>query len=320
MKVAFLGNSEFSQIVLEKLLTSKHLVVCVVSNVDKQTGRGRKILTSPFKQFVKSKNLPLLEFKSVSKEGEEAIRHFHPDVLVTASFGQILKDNILNLAPYGVVNVHASLLPKYRGSAPINYAIINGEATTGITIMKTELSLDTGDIMLQKSLDILDDETAGELTIRLAHLGGEALLEALDKMEEDSILFTPQDDNLATMYRRLDKDMSYINFNKSMLEIKNFCRGLNPWPISRVNYKGADFLVYKVDCVNSFECDINYKAGDIASCSSKSGLIVKCRDGFVRLSKIQAPGGKILDDTAFLNGKKLELGVNLMQGEEINAR
>ena len=180
MRVAFLGNNEFSRIVLDRLIKSGHFVVCVVASPDKEVGRGKKVVKSDFKNYVDSKKIPLLSFKNVSKDGEEAIRSFMPDVLVTASFGQILRENILNLAPYGVINVHASLLPKYRGSAPVNYAIINGERETGVTIMQTALSLDSGDIILSKSLDILEDENALELTNRLAYLGGEALVEALD--------------------------------------------------------------------------------------------------------------------------------------------
>ena len=317
MRVAFLGNNEFSKIVLDALLKSSHYVVCVVSSIDKEVGRGKKVVTSDFKNYVTSKNLPLLSFKNVSREGEEAIRSFRPDVLVTASFGQLLKENILDLAPYGVINVHASLLPKYRGSAPVNYAIINGEKETGVTIMQTELTLDTGDIILRQSLDIDDDETAGGLTTRLAYLGGELLVKALDKMETGDITRTKQDEGLATTYKKLDKKMSYINFDKSVKEIKDFVRGLIPWPISRVKYKDIDILVHQVEPFNNFQ-NINlneYKNGDIVLSNSKIGLVVKCRDGLVRLSTIQLPNGKVLEDKAVLNGRKLDEGVCLNAGD-----
>ena len=317
MRVAFLGNNEFSRIVLERLIKSGHFVVCVVASPDKEVGRGKKVVKSDFKNYVDSKKIPLLSFKNVSRDGEEAIRSFMPDVLVTASFGQILRENILNLAPYGVINVHASLLPKYRGSAPVNYAIINGETETGVTIMQTALSLDSGDIILSKSLDILEDENALELTNRLAYLGGEALVEALDKMESGDFTLTKQDESLATTYRKLDKNMSYINFDKSVKEIKNFVRALIPWPIARVKYNGGDILVYESKSYNNDEnIDLSsFHNGDIVEASSKKGLIVKCRDGLVRLSKIQIAGGKVLEDKAFLNGRKLEIKTNLMLGE-----
>ena len=151
MKVAFLGCSNFSSIVLDRLLKSHHEVVCVVSSLDKKVGRGGKVEYGELKKFALSHNLPLLQYKSVSKEGFDEIKSFAPDVLVTASFGQLLKQNILSLAKYGCINVHASLLPKYRGSAPINWAIISGEKQSGITIMQTALKLDSGDMILTKS-------------------------------------------------------------------------------------------------------------------------------------------------------------------------
>ena len=150
MKIAFLGTPEFSKIVLEALYNSKHEIVCIVTNLDKESGRGRKVVYSPVKTFGLEKNIPVLQYKKVSLEGYEQIKAYNPDVLITASFGQLLKQNILDLAKYGVINVHTSLLPKFRGSCPINWAIMKGEKTTGVTIMKTNIGLDTGDIILSK--------------------------------------------------------------------------------------------------------------------------------------------------------------------------
>ena len=313
MRVAFLGNSEFSVTVLDMLRKSRHLVVCVVSSIDKQSGRGNKIVYSDVKKYAISHNIPFLQFKSVSREGEEAIRRFMPDVLVTASFGQMLKENILNLAPYGVINVHASLLPKYRGSAPINYAIINGEKKTGITIMKTALSLDSGDMILKKDIDIGNDETAGDLLKRLSILGGELLNSALDKIEDGTAILTPQNEEEASYYPKLDKNMSFIDFDKTAKQIKDFCRGLNPWPVARVNYKGNVIKVYEATPYDNVE-NINLasvKSGDIVVASGKKGLVVKCSGGLVRLKRVQAENSKLMDDTSFLNGRKLEVGSNL---------
>lgn len=314
MRVAFLGNSEFSATILDMLRkSSRHSVVCVVSSIDKKSGRGNKVIYSDVKKYALSNNLPFLQFKSVSREGEEAIRRFMPDVLVTASFGQMLKENILNLAPYGVINVHASLLPKYRGSAPINYAIINGEKKTGITIMKTALSLDSGDMILKKELDISDDETAGDLLKRLSIVGGELLISALDKIEDGVATFTPQNEEEASYYPKLDKDMSFIDFDKTAKQIKDFCRGLNPWPVARVKYRDSIIKVYEACPYDNFE-NINlaeFKSGDIVFSSGKKGLVVKCSGGLVRLKRVQAENSKVMDDTSFLNGKKLEVGCNL---------
>ena len=223
MKIAFLGTPEFSQIVLKKLFNSKHQVVCVVTNLDKESGRGHKIKFSPVKQFALDNNIPVLQYKSISKEGYDDIKAFNPDVLITASFGQILRQNILDLAPKGVINVHTSLLPQYRGSCPINWVIIKGEKTTGVSIMQTDIGLDTGDVMLTQTLDILPDETAGELTLRLADLGGDLLLKALEQIENNTQTYTKQDESKSSYYPMLNKEMGKIDFNKTAQEIQNLC-------------------------------------------------------------------------------------------------
>ena len=231
MKIAFLGSSDFSLTVLKALVNSKHQVVCVVTNVDKVSGRGHKVVSPIVKTFAIENNIPVLQFNKVSLEGYQDIKAFNPDVLVTASFGQILKQNILDLAPYGVINVHSSLLPKYRGSAPINWAIIKGETTTGVTIMKTNIGLDTGDIIIKKSLDIGAQETAGELSSRLAELGAVALIEALESIENNTCTYTAQNEKEASYYPMLNKEMGKIDFNNSAQQIINLVRGLNPWPM-----------------------------------------------------------------------------------------
>ena len=176
MKIAFMGSSQLSLIVLEQLYNSSNEVVCVVTSLDKSVGRGNKIQFSPVKEFALAHNIPVLQYESVSREGYDDIKSLNPDVLVTASFSHYLNDNILNLAPYGVLNVHPSLLPKYRGSSPVVWAVLKGEKITGVTIMKTSKQMDAGNMLLQKSLEILPDETAGELSVRLFELGGALLL------------------------------------------------------------------------------------------------------------------------------------------------
>ncbi len=195
MKVVFLGSSDFSLTVLQALVNSSHKVLACVMGVDQKVGRGGKVEFSPVKKFCLSQNIPFFQYKSVSKQGFEDISSFQPDVLVTASFGQILRQNILTLAPFGVINVHASLLPKYRGSCPANWVLINGEKQTGVTIMQTALSLDTGDMLMQRAFDILPGETAGELLGRLATLGAQMLPEALDLLESGKAVFTKQNEH-----------------------------------------------------------------------------------------------------------------------------
>ena len=312
MKIAFLGTPEFSQIVLKKLFDSKHQVVCVVTNLDKESGRGHKIKFSPVKQFALDNNIPVLQYKSISKEGYDDIKAFNPDVLITASFGQILRQNILDLAPKGVINVHTSLLPQYRGSCPINWVIIKGEKTTGVSIMQTDIGLDTGDVMLTQTLDILPDETAGELTLRLAELGGDLLLKALEQIENNTQTYTKQDESKSSYYPMLNKEMGKIDFNKTAQEIQNLCNGLNPWPICYVDLNvdtNEKLKVFKAKPFTNQNLNASdYKIGEVAVANAKKGLIVRCGDGFVLLDVIQAPNSKAMPSKTYLNGKSIEIG------------
>lgn len=312
MKIAFLGTPEFSQIVLKKLFNSKHQVVCVVTNLDKESGRGHKIKFSPVKQFALDNNIPVLQYKSISKEGYDDIKAFNPDVLITASFGQILRQNILDLAPKGVINVHTSLLPQYRGSCPINWVIIKGEKTTGVSIMQTDVGLDTGDVMLTQTLDILPDETAGELTLRLADLGGDLLLKALEQIENNTQTYTKQDESKSSYYPMLNKEMGKIDFNKTAQEIQNLCNGLNPWPICYVDLNtetNEKLKVFKAKPFTNQNLNASdYKIGEVAVANAKKGLIVRCGDGFVLLDVIQAPNSKAMPSKTYLNGKSIEIG------------
>lgn len=312
MKIALLGSSEFSKIVLEKLYSSRHEVVCVVCNQDKQTGRGQKIVFSPAKVFALQNNIPVLQYKSISKQGYDEVKSYNPDVLITAAFGQILRQNIIDLAKFGVINVHASILPKYRGSCPINWVLINGEKSTGVTIMKTDIGLDTGDIILKQKTDILPEETAGELTLRLAEIGAEALLTALDKIEYGTAKYTKQDEAKSSYYPMLNKEMGKIDFNKTATQISNLCRGLNPWPVCYVDYNGDKLKVFSAKpylvSLQEKQSFKEYKNGQVVLSSSKTGLVVKCENGFVLLEKIQAPNSKPMFSKDFLNGKKIEVG------------
>lgn len=318
MRVVFLGCSEFSTIVLNRLVESHHQVVCVVSSIDKESGRGKHLEISAIKKYALSHNIPILQYKRVSKEGEEEIRNFSPDVLVTASFGQMLKENILNLAPYGVINVHASLLPKYRGSCPINYCLINGEKETGITIMQTALAMDSGDILLQKSLPIDYQDTACDLTLKLAYLGGECIVEGLDMLEQGKAKFVKQNEDDMTYFPKLNKEMSYIDFDMTANQIHNFVRGVNPWPLARVNLKGEPLIVYSASPFDNL-VNVNlqdYEHGEVVFASGKKGLVVRCYDGLVSLDVIQAPNGKKMDAKAYLNGKKIDIKTNLSRTQQ----
>lgn len=311
MKIAFMGSSEFSKIVLQALYNSNNQIVCVVTNPDKPVGRGGKVQFSQVKQFAIEQNIPVLQFSSVSSEGEQDLKNLAPDVLVTASFSHYLKSNILNLAPYGVINVHPSLLPKYRGSSPIVWAVANGEEVTGVTIMKTAKQMDAGNILSKCELSVLPDETAEELTLRLATLGGELLVKTLQTLESGTITETPQNELEATYYPKLTKEMGKIDFNLTATQIKNMCNAFNPWPVCFVENKSKNILlkVYKASpFTESVSDENNFLIGQVVIANAKKGLVVKCKDGFVLLDVIKSAGGKLMPSKVYLNGKKIEVG------------
>lgn len=231
MKVAFFGTPEICIPTLRALLASHHKIVCIVTQPDKPKGRGGELSTSAVKKFAIENNIVCFQPEKISREIEKLFAKIEePDVIVTCAFGQILRQNVMDYCKYGVINVHWSLLPKYRGASPINFAIIAGEKKTGITIMQTDIGIDTGDIITQTECEIGDTETAGELAGRLSMLGADALLDALDKIEQCKATRTPQDHTKATYFPMLKKSDGEIDWGKNAHDIVNFVRGMNPWP------------------------------------------------------------------------------------------
>lgn len=311
MKIVFMGTPDFSAVVLEKL-NSVYPVSCVVTGLDKPVGRGYQLKASPLKVKALELGIPVLQYEKVSREGIEDIENLNPDVVVTAAFGQILSEKFLSIPKYGVLNVHASLLPKLRGSSPIQWSIINGDEQSGITIMRTVKAVDAGDILLEKSTSIGKDETAGELFDRLAILGGEAICEAISLVESGKAVFTPQDESQATHCSMIKKEDGNIDFSKSAHEIDCFVRGMTPWPSAFTHVFDKTLKVFKVEkeefsgqLLNGFE------NGQVVKSNSKEGLIVKVKDGALRLEEIQLEGGKRMSDTAFLLGRNVEVGTKL---------
>ena len=311
MKIVFMGTPDFSAVVLEKL-NSVYPVSCVVTGLDEPVGRGYQLKASPLKVKALELGIPVLQYEKVSREGIEDIENLNPDVVVTAAFGQILSEKFLSIPKYGVLNVHASLLPKLRGSSPIQWSIINGDEQSGITIMRTVKAVDAGDILLEKSTSIGKDETAGELFDRLAILGGEAICEAISLVESGKAVFTPQNESQATHCSMIKKEDGNIDFSKSAHEIDCFVRGMTPWPSAFTHVFGKTLKVFKVEkeefsgqLLNGFE------NGQVVKSNSKEGLIVKVKEGALRLKEIQLEGGKRMSDTAFLLGRNVEVGTKL---------
>lgn len=313
MKIVFMGTPDFSAVVLEKL-NSVYPVSAVVTGLDKPVGRGYNLAPSPLKVKAIELGIPVLQYAKVSREGLDDIRALEPDVVVTAAFGQILSDAFLAIPKFAVLNVHASLLPKYRGSSPIQWSIINGDEKTGITIMKTVKAVDAGDVLLEKETEIGKKETAGELFDRLAILGGEAIVEAISLVESGKAMFTPQDESKVTHCSMINKGDGLVDFSKSAKEIDCFVRGMTPWPSAYTHIGEKTLKIFDVEKVelsdlqksnDQFE---NAKFGEVVLADKNHGLIVKVADGFIRLHVIQLEGSKRMDDTQFLLGRKIDVG------------
>lgn len=304
MKVVFMGTPEFAVPSLNSIYMSKHTIVAVVCQPDRAGNRG-VITKPPVKVFAEEKGIKVLQFNKVSKEGVQALTELNADIMVTAAFGQILSDQVLGITPYGVINVHASLLPYYRGSAPIHYAIINGETKTGITIMQTAKAVDSGDIILQEAMDILPEETTGELTQRLAELGSQTIVKALDLIESGQAIKIPQDHSKATHYPMLKKEDGRINYNNSAESIVNFVRGMNPWPSAYTIITNNMVKIIKAVKISN---NINGLVGEIIKADSKNGLVVQAMDGEVAFSIVQPQGKRAMDARDYLLGRAVIKG------------
>lgn len=307
MKVVFMGNPNFALQVLSTLYASKHEVVAVVCTTDKPTGRGKALAMPATKKFALEKGLPVFQFEKIKDEGVEVLKNLKADVFVTAAFGQILSKEILDIAPYGTINVHGSLLPKYRGASPVQYAILKGEKTTGVTIMQTDIGVDDGDIFLKKELEIDSEDTTETLMNKLSILGGDALVEVLDRLEKNSIQATKQNHELATKTFMLKKEKSFINFNLSAEKIVNFVRAYFPNPVARIQYQNQEIKVLKAK-VFEFDSQETFENGQVVFASAKQGLVIACENGFVEIETLQAQSSKAMKAKDYLNGKKIEIG------------
>ena len=306
MKVVFLGTPDFGVPALEKIM-QYHQVVGVVSQPDKVGARG-KVEFSAVKKFALAHSLPLYQFEKISRDGVETLRSLAPDIMVTAAYGQILSQEVIDIAPHGIVNIHGSLLPKLRGAAPIQYAVLLGLEKTGITILNTVRKVDAGEMILQKELEVLPYETNGELFERMSQLGAEAIVEALDLIETGKAIYTPQVEEDATFCSKITAEQERIDWNKSSTEIINLVRALNPSPSAWTELDGKRLKIYALR-----PSDIEYQgvAGEIVECSKKV-LAIMCGDGkAVNVTELQAENARRMDVVSFLNGRKLALGAVL---------
>ena len=306
MRVIFLGTPDFGVPALEKIM-ELHTVVGCVCQPDKPSARG-KIEYCAVKKFALSHNLPLFQFEKISRDGVETLKSLTPDIMVTAAYGQILSQEVIDIAPHGIINIHGSLLPKLRGAAPIQYAVLMGLEQTGITILNTVRKVDAGEIILQKSLDILPYETNGELFERMSRLGADAVVEALQLIETGKAVYTPQVEEDATFCSKITAEQEQIDWSKPSTDIINLVRALNPSPAAWTSVNGKRLKIYALR-----PCDTNYTggSGEVVECGKKQ-LAVMCGDGkAVYVTQLQAENAKRMDIASFLNGRKLNVGTVL---------
>lgn len=310
MRVVFMGTPEFAVPSLKALLDAGYGVVGVFTQPDRPVGRGHKLAACPVKKLAVERGVPVYQFERLrNEEGLACLRALAPDIVVTAAFGQILSQALLDVPKMGTVNVHASLLPAYRGAAPINWCILNGETKTGVTTMLTDAGVDTGAMLLRRETDIGETETAAELSARLSQLGAELLIETLKGYIAGEIAPTPQDERLASRQPMLKKEMGLIDWTRSAKEIACQARGLDPWPSAYTDYAGGTLKIYRArPAVGEGE------PGTVLRSSAKEGLFVACGEGALEVLEMQAPGGKRMSARAYLAGKKIEPGTRFGEG------
>lgn len=308
MKVVFMGTPDFAVYTLTALIESKYDVIAVVTQPDKPKGRGKAVISTPVKQKALENNIKVYQpIKVKSEEFIEEFKKLNPDVIVVTAFGQILPKEILDIPKYGCINVHASLLPKYRGAAPIQWVIINGEKETGITTMYMDTGLDTGDMILKQSVDIDEKETGESLHDKLANISGKILIDTLDLIQKGKANFEKQDDKNSCYAKMLTKELGNIDFNKSAIEIERLIRGLNSWPSAYTKFNNKTLKIWEANVINQ---NSNEKCGTIVNLT-KDSIIVQTKDGQLEITQLQLEGKKRMNTSEFLKGHEIKLGTLL---------
>ena len=323
LRIVFMGTPDFAERSLEKVYEAGHKIEAVVTNMDKPKGRGMKMIASPVKQFAIEKGLKIYQPQKVRNNLEfiEEIKNINPDVICVVAYGKILPKELLDIPKLGCINVHGSLLPKYRGAAPIQWAVLNGDKTTGITTMYMNEGMDTGDMILKEEVEIGADETTGELWDRLADIGAKLLIETLELIEKGKAPREKQGEDF-TLAPMFNKEMAKIDWeNKKAVEIKNLVRGLNPimGAYSYINEKKIKF--WRVDVISEEELEKefpelteyeykmpNIEAGTVLFSDAKRGLYIKANDGIIKVLEIQGENAKKMSINDFLRGNKIDVG------------
>ena len=315
LNVLFMGTPDFAKESLESIYNAGYNIIGVVTNPDRPKGRGMKMIASPVKEYAVSKNIPIYQPLKVKNNIEfiDEIKALNPDIICVVAYGRILPKEILEIPKYGCINVHGSLLPKYRGAAPIQWAVINGEEKTGITTMYMDVGMDTGDMILKEEVEIGKDETTGELWNRLSKIGGELLVKTIKLIEKGKAPREKQNENFS-MAPMLNKEIAIIDWeNKKAIEIKNLVRGLNPIMGAYTFVNDKKIKLWKVNVIENKEFTQLYgeellnkaKNGDIILASDRKGMFFKAKDAVIEAIEIQAENSKRMNAKDYLRGNQL---------------
>jgi methionyl-tRNA formyltransferase len=307
MKIVFMGTPDFAVPSLKRLI-EEYDVTAILTQPDKPKGRGKKMAYSPVKEEALKHGIPVYQPIKIKNDINliQKLKELEPDFIIVVAFGQILTKEILDIPKYGCINLHASLLPMYRGAAPLNWAIINGEKVSGNTTMLMDVGLDTGDMILKDEVEITNYMTTGELHDILMVRGADLLIKSIEGIIKGNIVLQKQKDE--TFYAKmLDKNLANINWNKSSMEIHNLVRGLNPWPIAYTDYKGERMKIYETESLE----EQNSKAPGTIIDVSKNGIKVACKEGVLIIKKVQFPNAKPLTIEQYTNGHEIEKNIVL---------
>lgn len=306
MKIVFMGTPDFAVPCLQALLDNKYDVAAVVTQPDRAKGRGNKPAAPPVKVLAQQSGIPVYQPERVkTPETVELLKKLKPNAIIVVAFGQILSQEILDIPAYGCINVHASLLPKYRGAAPINWCIINGEKSTGVTTMYMDKGLDTGDMIIARETPVGSEETAGELHDRLSVIGAQTLIETMKLIEAGKAPRVPQNNDEATYAPIMTKALGRVDWSKDAEAVKNLIRGVYPWPGAFSSYKGKNFKIFKAEISNINVK--NEKYGLITRVESES-FTVSCGLGSLKIKEIQFENEKRMSVEAYLRGHNIEEG------------
>ena len=308
LRVVFMGTPDYGVPSLEALIAAGYDVAGVFCQPDKPSGRGKKITFCPVKQCAVAHGIDVFQPVKTRVDGVAPLRALAPDLCVTAAFGHILSQEVLDIPRLGTVNVHASLLPKYRGSAPVNWALIQGEKVTGVTTMLTDKGMDTGDILMQREVAILPEDNAGTLVDRLAKIGAELLIETLRAIEAGTCPRRKQDEAAASYYPLLKKEMGRMDFARTAAQLCDFTRGMTPWPGA---YAGA----YKVLEARAEAWEGGEAPGTVLKADAKNGLWIRAGEGALNILRMQAAGGKPMTAADYLRGHSIDVGAPIAPEE-----